>query len=150
MGYANTRANIGAPERNLPAAAVSIIRAIMHSCLIWFSCHHSDCIGQLVQIVKCSVLPHNLPEFFWMHLQKDIKNLSSSIGRSIDESAVLIHLVLKRMLFENPPKGKCLCQNYFIYNYVGYFFQILLQTIVPGWIPKLPEKVGRKLIVLIM
>ena len=110
LGNANARANVGAPERSLSVAAVSIIRALMHSCLIWFSCHHFDCIGDLVHIVKCSILPDNLPEFFWMHLQKDVENLSSCIGRSTDECAVLIHLILKRMLVENPPKGKSLGQ----------------------------------------
>jgi len=105
LGHSSARGSIPAPERSLSAASVSIIRAIMHSCLIWFSCHHDDCIGELARVVKCLVSPHHLPEFFWMHLQKDIEHLSSSIGRSIDESVVLIHLVLKRMLLESPPEG---------------------------------------------
>ena len=77
----------------------------MHSSFIWFSCHHIDCIGDLVNIVKCRVPPDCLPEFFWMHLEKDIEQLSIIIGRSKDEAAVLIHLILKRILLENPPKG---------------------------------------------
>jgi len=77
----------------------------MHSSFLWFACHHPECMGDLASIVKCSVNPHELPEFFWMHLQKDVENLSSSVKRSAEEAAVLIHLVLKRILVQNPPNG---------------------------------------------
>ncbi len=78
----------------------------MHSSLMWFACHHGDYIGDLAKIVKCTVSVHNLPEFFWIHLQKDIEQLSTAIGRSQDEAAILIHHVLKKILLENPPTGK--------------------------------------------
>ena len=103
LGYASVRGNAGTPERNCSVAAVSIIRAIMHSSFLWFSCQHSDCIGDLARVV--SVSPHDLPEFFWTHLQKDVENLSSSVERSAEEAAILVHLVLKRILVENPPNG---------------------------------------------
>ena len=85
----------------------------MHSSFIWFACHHSDCVGDLARIVKCSVSAHGLPEFFWMHLQKDLENLSSCIGKNLDEAALLIHLVLKEILKGNPPKGLHMCDNLF-------------------------------------
>jgi len=105
LGVADTRSRTGTAERSLSSPAVSIIRAIMHSSFIWFSCHHADCIGDLANIVKCQVSPHALPEFFWMHLQKDMENLSSYCGKNLDEAALLIHHVLKRILKGSPPKG---------------------------------------------
>ena len=78
----------------------------MHSAFVWFSCHHNDYIGDLSNIVQCSVLPDHLAEFFWMHLQKDIEQLSFTIGKNRYEATILIHLVLKRILVENPPNGK--------------------------------------------
>ena len=49
----------------------------------------------LMQLVKVNIRPRDLPEFFWHHLERDIELLGRSIGRSMDESAITIHLVLK-------------------------------------------------------
>lgn len=42
----------------------------------------------------------SLPEynsFFWDQIRKDIQQLSNITGHSIDEAAVLVHLVLKQI-----------------------------------------------------
>ena len=60
----------------------------------------------LMQLVKVNIRPRNLPEFFWHHLERDVELLVRSIGRSMDESAIAIHLVLKEILQRNPPTGE--------------------------------------------
>jgi len=57
-----------------------------------------------MQLVKVNIRPHDLPEFFWHHLKQDVELLGRSIGRSMDESAITIHLVLKEILQRDPPK----------------------------------------------
>ncbi len=37
-------------------------------------------------------------EFFWAHLVKDINILAKSIGSSIDDAALLMHMVLAEIL----------------------------------------------------
>ena len=58
----------------------------------------------LIQLVKVDVRPQNLPEFFWHHLERDIELLVKSLGKSMDDSAITVHLVLKEILLKDPPK----------------------------------------------
>ena len=57
----------------------------------------------LMQLIKVNIRPRDLPEFFWHHLERDIELLGRSIGRSMDESAITLHLVLREILQKNPP-----------------------------------------------
>ena len=61
----------------------------------------------LVQLVKVGVHPQGLPEFFWHHLERDMELLGSAIGKSMDESAIIVHLVLREILLKDPPT----CEN---------------------------------------
>ena len=94
------------PERvrNLSAPAVCIVRALMHSAFIWASCHNQDELVELSKLIryKDQVLPRDLPEFFWLHLEKDLECLCKSTGRGMDECAIIMHLVLKRILQNDP------------------------------------------------
>ena len=60
----------------------------------------------LIQLVEENIRPGNLPEFFWHHLERDVELLGRSIGRSMDESAITIHLVLKDILQKKPPASE--------------------------------------------
>ena len=42
----------------------------------------------------------NVQMFVWEHLQISIKIFAKSIGRSLEDAIVLVHLVLKNMLQE--------------------------------------------------
>ena len=64
-------------------------------------------IEGLVQLVKVGVRPQELPEFFWRHLERDIELLGRAIGKSMDDSAITLHLVLKEILLRDPPT----CEN---------------------------------------
>ena len=106
LGRAESRTSIPAPERNLSSPAVCIIRALMHTAFIWCSCHQQDLVHDLATLVKPFVDLGHLPEYFWMHLHKDIQHLSRVTGRSIDESVLIIHLILKDILTKEAPPSK--------------------------------------------
>ena len=57
----------------------------------------------LTQLVKAGVRPQDLPEFFWRHLERDVELLGRATGKSMDESAITIHLVLREILLKAPP-----------------------------------------------
>ena len=61
----------------------------------------------LTQLVKAGVRPRDLPEFFWRHLERDVELLGRATGKSIDESAIIVHLVLREILLKAPPT----CEN---------------------------------------
>ena len=57
----------------------------------------------LTQLVKAGVRPQDLPEFFWHHLERDVELLGRATGKSVDDSAITIHLVLREILLKAPP-----------------------------------------------
>ena len=79
----------------------------MHSALYWCSCHEKDHSQDLVQLLTP---PHvhvqHLPEFFWEHMKKDIEHLSHVTGKSIEDSVILVHLVLREVLTNKLPDSK--------------------------------------------
>uniref|UniRef100_A0A1X7SGD6 Uncharacterized protein n=1 Tax=Amphimedon queenslandica TaxID=400682 RepID=A0A1X7SGD6_AMPQE len=77
----------------LSSASYAIIRCIMHSCLLWSSCNGKS-IPPLMN-GKLPLLEYN--SFFWDQIRKDIQELSSITGHSVDEAALLVHLVLKQI-----------------------------------------------------
>lgn len=50
---------------------------------------------------------------FWHHLEKDFQILQLALGRSMDDAALLVHLLLKKMLTTLPTKHGMLTQNKF-------------------------------------
>ena len=93
------------PERDLSSRAVCILRALMHSAFIWASCNSEPALGAITGLVTPPVLPQQLPEFFWAHLEKDLELLGKDTGRGLDETVMIVHLVLRRILTVNPPTG---------------------------------------------
>ena len=80
----------------------------MHSAMLWYTLHLCSGVPtEIVALVKPHVEPENLPEFFWMHLKRDIEQLSEVIGRGLDETAIIIHLVLYTVLTSPSPT----CEN---------------------------------------
>ncbi len=110
LGKPESRTGPPAPERSLSSPAVCIMRAIMHSALLWCSCHYQDMMAEgLVKLVKPCDNVYDLPEFFWMHLRKDIEQLSQVTGRGLEDAVIIIHLVLHGILTKESPtcKGDC-------------------------------------------
>ena len=69
----------------------------MHSAFVWAACRENRLL-RIAAVTKFRVPPDNLPEFFWMHLEKDIKCLMQCTGKGVDECAIVIHLVLKQIM----------------------------------------------------
>ena len=111
LGSPESRTANTAPERYLSPPAVCIMRAIMHAAMIWCSCHRDDVVHDLVSLVKPFVYPKHLPEFFWMHLCKDIEHLSHVTGKSMEDSTIMVHLALSEILLNKAPVGKIPYQN---------------------------------------
>ena len=78
----------------------------MHSAFLMCSCHTPNALPDLAHLVKPDVKQHLLPEFFWMHLKKDIHHLSRVTGEGMEESALIVHLVLQEMLSNESVAGQ--------------------------------------------
>ena len=84
----------------------------MHSSLVWSCCHNNTAAVTLAPMVHPQEHPNNLPELFWRHLEKDIELLSKDIGRGLEETVALVHIVLKQMLAAPAIKGNVLNVRY--------------------------------------
>ena len=104
LGHPTTRSSVQSPERSLSPAACCILRAIMHSALVWVSCNDDTATGGLVDLVKSGLQsPQELPEFFWGHLQRDVQLLGQALGKNPEDAAIVVHLVLRNILTVSPP-----------------------------------------------
>ena len=86
------------PERSLSRVVVCILRALMHSAFLWACCNSERALVDISHLVKPNVRPNQLPEFFWRHFEKDIELLGLATGKGLDETVIILHLVLKEML----------------------------------------------------
>ena len=53
------------------------------------------------QVIKPQCDPRAAAEFLWRHLQRDLDVLGRALGRSVDDAALTVHLVLHRMISIN-------------------------------------------------
>lgn len=53
------------------------------------------------QVIKPRCEPSDAAEFLWRHLQRDLDVLGRALGRSVDDAALTVHLVLHRMISIN-------------------------------------------------
>ena len=44
-------------------------------------------------------------DFFWHHLERDLEILCSAIGKSYDESALLVHIIIHNILKTDATTG---------------------------------------------
>ena len=93
-------------ERDLSAPAVCVVRALMHSAFIWASCNKQQKLTDIARVTKGQEKGIGLPEFFWMHLEKDIECLRRVTRRGVEECVIIVHLVLQQML-TTVPNGRC-------------------------------------------
>jgi hypothetical protein len=88
----------------------------MHSALIWATCNYESSLEAIASLITPQVLPKDLPEFFWAHLDKDIELLGRDTGKGLDEVVMIIHLVLRQILTTDSPIG--LFHTYCVIVYV--------------------------------
>jgi hypothetical protein len=72
---------------------------------IWATCNYQSSLGAIVTLITPQMLPKDLPEYFWAHLDKDLELLGRDTGKGLDEVVMIIHLVLRQILTTDPPIG---------------------------------------------
>ncbi|KAI6656630.1 E3 ubiquitin-protein ligase [Oopsacas minuta] len=105
LGYllANANDSIDVPsgERSLSPASVKIIRILMDISFIWSSCskHPTDRSPLLPSLIKGGLNdPRDLPNFFYLHLERDIRSLTRLTGKNFEEVIFFIHLIIKSVM----------------------------------------------------
>jgi len=53
------------------------------------------------QLITPPCEPEHVAEFLWQHMQRDLDVLGRALGRSVDDAALTVHLVLQRTISLN-------------------------------------------------
>ena len=51
----------------------------------------------MLDVIHPTVKPEDLPQYFWQHLIRDLGLLSKVIGYSVDDAALIVHLILQKI-----------------------------------------------------
>ena len=55
----------------------------------------------IAQVITPPDEPEQVAEFLWKHMQRDLDVLGRALGRSVDDAALTVHLVLQQMILLN-------------------------------------------------
>ncbi|XP_019643756.1 PREDICTED: E3 ubiquitin-protein ligase rnf213-alpha-like [Branchiostoma belcheri] len=89
MGDALDRPVDPIPERQLSTFSTVIIRLVLHAAML---CGANKNLQPFTNFVR--PLPTDIPDFLWRHLNRDLDDLASVLGRSIDDATLLVHILL--------------------------------------------------------
>ncbi|XP_060751752.1 E3 ubiquitin-protein ligase rnf213-beta isoform X2 [Tachysurus vachellii] len=85
-----------APNRDLPMAQSSLLRLFLHLAMLHgSSLNHQDIRAMIHPTV------HDVQEFLWRHLEKDMENLGKTLNLNWDDVAIVVHLILNNSV--QPP-----------------------------------------------
>ncbi|WAR11572.1 RN213-like protein [Mya arenaria] len=96
--------NLGKPEtrnpittvRNLRPPNVAIVRLLTHMSM-FNSSSDEEKLQELGLMVKTAIEPTKLGEFFWNHMEKDLNDLSNTLGITFDDALLLMHFVVQHI-----------------------------------------------------
>ncbi|KAK2553290.1 E3 ubiquitin-protein ligase rnf213-alpha [Acropora cervicornis] len=98
LGEPGSRPTNAEPQRNLSPILCSLLRILMHASMVMGACKNAQATAQVIK-PRCE--PCDAAEFLWRHLQRDLDVLGRALGRSVDDAALTVHLVLHRMISLN-------------------------------------------------
>ena len=79
------------------------------------------------QLITSPCDPEYVAEFLWKHMQRDLNVLGRALGRSVDDAALAVHLVLHQMIsLDGGQTGKMYCILMMRIVSVCYAFRIFL------------------------
>jgi hypothetical protein len=99
LGHARQRRGAPTAERELSSSGCSLLRMMLHAALMWASCTRDQTVlSALAQSVSPAIRQKDIPEFFWSNFELDTTLLAKSIGRSVEETVVVCHQMLNRLV----------------------------------------------------
>ncbi|XP_034155120.2 E3 ubiquitin-protein ligase rnf213-alpha isoform X2 [Pangasianodon hypophthalmus] len=82
-------------ERSLYGANLHMVRALIHSSMIWGTIEHTEEVQNLTEMPQGA---QDVRKLLFGHLQKDIELLAKALGKSEQDAEMTVHLFLKFIL----------------------------------------------------
>ncbi|XP_048587615.1 E3 ubiquitin-protein ligase rnf213-alpha isoform X3 [Nematostella vectensis] len=83
-----------APERGLSSVAVSFVRLLVHGSMLIGSFQDAQHVAQMITPY---VTPNAVQQFLWNHVANDLRLLTQSSGRSVDDAILSVHLLIRNI-----------------------------------------------------
>ncbi|XP_048410924.2 E3 ubiquitin-protein ligase rnf213-alpha-like isoform X2 [Stegostoma tigrinum] len=93
LGDPRKRETVVAPDREMSTVSFLIIRLLTHTAMILGTIEDPQSI---TFIIKAEV--PNPAAFLWCHFEKDMEQLIRSLGKSADEIAIVVHIILSHLI----------------------------------------------------
>ncbi|XP_056152727.1 E3 ubiquitin-protein ligase rnf213-beta [Lampris incognitus] len=91
LGEARRRSE--APERQMTSAQSHILRLFTHLAMLQGSISNNRGISEMIHPNT-----RNVSSFLWCHLEKDVNMLGRTLDRNMDDTAVIVHLILNKCM----------------------------------------------------
>ncbi|XP_078611724.1 E3 ubiquitin-protein ligase RNF213-like isoform X2 [Branchiostoma floridae x Branchiostoma japonicum] len=93
LGPAANRPAVPIAERALSTVATCVVRLVMHAAMVKAATNNPQGVVNVID-----PRPPNPSEFLWQHLELDLQQLGRALGRSADDAALFMHLILHNLL----------------------------------------------------
>ncbi|XP_066291012.1 E3 ubiquitin-protein ligase RNF213-like isoform X3 [Branchiostoma lanceolatum] len=93
LGPAATRPAVPIAERALSTVATCVVRLVMHAAMVKAATNNPQGFANVID-----PRPPNPSDFLWRHLELDLQQLGRALGRSADDAALFMHLILHNLL----------------------------------------------------
>ncbi|XP_036418081.1 E3 ubiquitin-protein ligase rnf213-alpha-like [Colossoma macropomum] len=92
LGDASNRIYAGC-ERDLSGASLCLVRALIHSCLLWGAIDNHKATADLI-----AGSAGDVGRFLSDHLQKDIELLGKALGKNTENAEIAVHMFLRYII----------------------------------------------------
>uniref|UniRef100_A0A4W3K881 RING-type E3 ubiquitin transferase n=1 Tax=Callorhinchus milii TaxID=7868 RepID=A0A4W3K881_CALMI len=99
LGDPNKRETVIAPDRNMSPVSFTLLRLLTHMAMFVGAMYNDQAVAQLIK----PQVPQAMP-FLGLHIERDFQQLMKSLGKSIDETANVVHLLLCNLIQQNQCK----------------------------------------------
>ncbi|XP_042198225.1 E3 ubiquitin-protein ligase rnf213-alpha isoform X2 [Callorhinchus milii] len=100
LGDPNKRETVIAPDRNMSPVSFTLLRLLTHMAMFVGAMYNDQAVAQLIK----PQVPQAMP-FLGLHIERDFQQLMKSLGKSIDETANVVHLLLCNLIQQNQFPG---------------------------------------------
>ncbi|KAM5272726.1 E3 ubiquitin-protein ligase RNF213 [Ctenodactylus gundi] len=95
LGNPQSRDAAAAPDRELSPVVFLLLRLLTHLALLLGAAHHPQALRPIIKP------PVGDPvDFLRQHLQRDLEQLTRTLGKSADEASHVVHIVLRSLLLQ--------------------------------------------------
>ncbi|NXL76857.1 RN213 ligase, partial [Leptocoma aspasia] len=93
LGDVEHRRTLGMSDRGVTPVGFVLLRLLTHLSMLLGASRHPQCLGRMMKPAVDNVM-----SFLQQHIQEDLAQLTKILGKSVDDSVNIVHLMLRSLL----------------------------------------------------